>query len=499
LQNPSWKRDKEAENKMVKANFMKKNVNPTYENFIVTPLKEFDERNTVLNRAKWDEKIKKLITESCEPGWFLNPVDNPLYIFPTSGLQIVRNIGSEINDWCAASLCDASKKIYEDLADKWNGPINPEKLVKNPADMSDIIKKVAKLLGADLVGICELDKRWIYKNNQISHRYAISIAVEMESTLLSKGPSYAESVATGMAYSKARCISTALAQFIRGIGYSAFANVNERVLEIPIAIDAGLGELGRNGLLITPEFGPRVRLCSVTTELPLKKDSPIDFSIQLHCEKCEKCAKSCPAQAIKSGSRTTQINNISNREGLLRWPVDFEKCLVFWGGNKSERQSCAKCISVCPFNIKNGKTEKPMLQEINFSGKKALTDNTLNSIINTRKQITELFQEETINIMRSKIIVKFYSDIRGIIGLKEITFEIDEGETIFNIVIRLCEKFPQFSKIIYEPNSTEYNSSILILLNKINISFLDAVNTKLKDGDEITFFAGVSGGECCNA
>jgi len=334
---------------MIKAEFIKESPNPTYESFIIAPLKRFDERYHAFNRARWDEKFKKLIKENCDPGWFLNPIENPLYVFPTSGLQVIHSTRHEIRDWISASLSDASKKIDQELAGSWNGPVNPEKIIKSQKEMSKRIKEVAKFFGADLVGICELDQRWVYKDSEIPHKYAISIAVKMDISLLMHKLSYLESTATGIAYSKARCISTMLAQFIRGIGYSAYAHVNERVLEIPIAIDAGLGELGRNGLLITPEYGPNVRLCCVTTNLPLKKDGPIDFGVQLHCEKCSKCAASCPAQAIKSGERTIEINNISNRVGLLRWPINSEKCLIFWGSNKQERQSCAKCISICPF------------------------------------------------------------------------------------------------------------------------------------------------------
>ena len=48
-------------------------------------------------------------------------------------------------------------------------------------------------------------------------------------------------------------------------------------ITIPMAVDAGLGELGRNGLLLTEKYGPRVRLCKVFTDLPLEPDEPIDL------------------------------------------------------------------------------------------------------------------------------------------------------------------------------------------------------------------------------
>ena len=69
---------------------------------------------------------------------------------------------------------------------------------------------------------------------------------------------------------------------------------NEYGLNIPLAIDAGLGELGRNGLLTTEQFGPRLRLCKVLTDLPSELDSPVDMGVQHFCETCERCAEACP-------------------------------------------------------------------------------------------------------------------------------------------------------------------------------------------------------------
>jgi len=106
------------------------------------------------------------------------------------------------------------------------------------------------------------------------------------------------------------------------------------------------------GLLITPEFGPRVRLCKVLTDLPLVSDKPIEFGVWDFCFKCQKCVKYCPSRAIMQGGPTTEIHNISNREGLLRWPVNGERCLRFWVANGTT--SCINCIRVCPFNKSSG-------------------------------------------------------------------------------------------------------------------------------------------------
>jgi reductive dehalogenase len=230
----------------------------------------------------------------------------------------------------------------------------------DPKDMSQRIKKVAKLLGADLVGICELDLRWIYSHWYNLHtresglleipeqcRYAIAIATEMDYEMFRTSPTEIEGAATGMGYSRMAFVAGSLAHFIRDLGYTAIASGNDTGISIPIAIDAGLGELGRNGLLITPKFGPRVRICKVITDLPLIPDEPIELGVVEFCEICRNCAESCPAQAIQHGDRTAEALNVSNNSGVLKWLVDGEKCFRFWSRNHS---CCGNCVRVCPFN-----------------------------------------------------------------------------------------------------------------------------------------------------
>lgn len=93
------------------------------------------------------------------------------------------------------------------------------------------------------------------------------------------------------------------------------------------------------------------------------------------------------------------------------------------------------------------------------------------------------------------VVVKFYSDIRGVVDTDSMMMKIEGCETVGDLIVRLCRRFPDsFSRIIYEPNTKKVNSSVSIFLNRVNIAFLDDVNTGLKDGDEVLFFAAVSGG-----
>ena len=230
----------------------------------------------------------------------------------------------------------------------------------DPAEATRDIKKVATYLGAELVGVCELDRRWVYSNTfhmftreskpleiPEEYKYAIVMAHEMDYELEKYTPSQIGNAATGMGYTKMAFTAGHLAQFIRGLGYKAIPCGNDTALSIPLAMQAGLGELARNGLLVTPEYGPRVRISKVFTNLELTPDKPIEFGVTDFCLKCFKCADTCPGQAIIYGDRTTEPRNFSNSTGVLKWPVDGEKCLAFWGANGA---SCGVCIRACPFN-----------------------------------------------------------------------------------------------------------------------------------------------------
>jgi hypothetical protein len=78
-----------------------------------------------------------------------------------------------------------------------------------------------------------------------------------------------------------------LACFIRGLGYQAIPCGNDTALSVPLAMAAGLGESSRMGLLITPKFGSRVRICKLFTDLPLESDDYRPFWVHQFCQTCK--------------------------------------------------------------------------------------------------------------------------------------------------------------------------------------------------------------------
>jgi epoxyqueuosine reductase len=326
--------------------------------YIVGEVKRFDQKQTMFNRPRWDPKVASLAE-----GIYgvIPPKEKDGHTLTDRALQ---NAGWYVEMAFAhghmvhgRDLYSWNKRPYSDCLRMPKG----EKLVAYDAkEMSRRVKKAARSLGADLVGICELDSRWVYSRWFNLHsreegplevpegcRYAVAIAVEMDYEMFRTSPKEVEGAATGLGYSKMAFVAGSVAHFIRGLGYTALASGNDTALSIPIAIDAGLGELARNGLLITSKFGPRVRIAKVITDLPLFPDEPVELGVAEFCEICKKCAQDCPSSAIQSGERTDKALNGSTSPGVLKWPVDGEKCFEFWSKNHT---CCGNCIRVCPFN-----------------------------------------------------------------------------------------------------------------------------------------------------
>ena len=233
--------------------------------------------------------------------------------------------------------------------------------VTDSYEMSAFMKKAAVFLGASDVGICKVDSRWVYSHRFHPYKkehtpiegiaeefeHAIVMLHEMNYQLIRTSPTYGEFAASGKGYSEMAYVASSVSHFIRDLGYRAVPCGNDTALSIPMAVDAGLGQLGRNGLLISPRFGPRVRISKVFTDLPLVPDKPMDIGAREMCEVCGKCAESCPGQAISKGEPTYEGPTISNNHGLYKWYINPERCFQFWSKNKG---SCGNCIRVCVFN-----------------------------------------------------------------------------------------------------------------------------------------------------
>lgn len=233
------------------------------------------------------------------------------------------------------------------------GKIGQKSDTRNSFQLLEELKSRAKKLGALDVGFTRLQPQHLYthigrgaeygEKVTLNHSHAIAFTVEMDHGAMRYNPKAPVIAESARQYFNAAKIATELARFLRDSGYEARAHIdaNYRVICPLVARDAGLGELGRMGLLMTPRLGPRVRIGVVTTnlELPVKSIKP-DTSMIHFCNICKKCAENCPSGSVSpepmiSGKKITQLK------------INHEACFNYWCRVGTD---CGRCMAVCPYS-----------------------------------------------------------------------------------------------------------------------------------------------------
>ena len=282
------------------------------------------------------------------------------------------------------SQMDFSKSQVDKGATAWQSKLEPAPTGRpntSPKEASEIVRKAAQLFGADQVGFTELDRRWVYshyfdsetkKDHPIKfsddpgyQQYDQPIRLEDGTRVIPKemryvvvllhewgkdveGTEYAPTLLTeglsSLAYARMAPTLWMLAEFIRGLGYNAIPAGNDTALSIPLAVDAGLGQLGRHGLLINPKVGSRCRISKIITDLPLDPAGALDFGITEFCNACQRCVPKCGTGAITKGDRSFEPLDESNASGVLSWKVDAKKCMTF---QIRVGTTCSTCVRRC--------------------------------------------------------------------------------------------------------------------------------------------------------
>jgi len=235
----------------------------------------------------------------------------------------------------------------------------------DPAKASEIVKGIARHLGAAAVGVCKVDPRWVYSHRgEIFYEnwdewgqpiesfppYAVVVATEMDHEMVQGAPHTPAVVESTANYARGAYITTILAQWFAAMGHRGEAEHNRhyKCVMVPLAVDAGLGELGRFGYLISDQVGARCRIFACLTDMPLAVDEPVDLGAERFCENCMKCADSCPSRSIPKGQKAVA-------RGTRRWLLDADTCFAYWGKIGTD---CCVCMSVCPFSRPNRSLHK---------------------------------------------------------------------------------------------------------------------------------------------
>lgn len=267
--------------------------------------------------------------------------------------------GTQTYDPVYSPIADANFQFLSDIRKFSEGKVNPVKVPVVKEEISQKLKDLAIQYGAVLSGIASMEDYHYYSHrgrhpevygqevDPNKHKWGIVFAVEMDKDMIDQAPLLAEVIETSSKYVLAAMIGMQLSYYLRLLGYDARNHMDANFLTVLplVGRDAGLGEIGRNGILTTKDYGSRVRLGLVTTDLELVPDKPVEFGLQDFCQTCNLCARRCTGGAIPRGDK-------SIIDGVERWQIVQEDCYRTW---RDVGTDCGICIKVCPFSKGIGK------------------------------------------------------------------------------------------------------------------------------------------------
>lgn len=309
----------------------------------------YDERHVIFGRMELEPDQPQYAKYYSELNPQVKGFDDHLRSMPRLG-----KLGGKYSHELDSPYFDA---LFEFIA-KYNHLADPGSSTTGRIDLSQAeatrrVKGFAKHLGALDVRVTRLRDYHVYSHagrrlhnwgepNNLEHTHAVVFSSEMAHEMVHSTPRAPAATESAVQYMNLANIGIALAMYLSKLGYRARAHIdgNYQVLAAAVAHDAGIGELGRLGLIMTPGHGPRIRLAVVTTDLVLDEDAPVNFGVQHFCEICKKCAHNCPSASI-------EFNDRKKVRGVVKWQSQMETCYKFW---RTAGTDCAICMAVCPYS-----------------------------------------------------------------------------------------------------------------------------------------------------
>ena len=245
------------------------------------------------------------------------------------------------------------------------GKVNPRKVpVSDPVAMTRHIKAVGRTMGADVIAVAQAHPSFLYAGSRYvqdgtaedayqqltpaelvkKFPYVIVATTAWDYNKLQAHRHFIGDAAYHVSQIKANLILKALEGYVKELGYTALRGV---VIPQAAGVASGVGELGRNGLVINKTFGARIHMPDpILTDLPLVADKPVDIGVEDFCKICRKCANTCPTNSISFGDKV--VHN-----GVEKYKINWLTCYKlrpyvhdYWG-------SCLTCAAVCPYTKPN--------------------------------------------------------------------------------------------------------------------------------------------------
>jgi len=302
-----------------------------------------------MKKTLWSERIKRppkpLTFES-----YLREQDNPIPSHPEARDPrivplVTFDYGSTMarirqSRYVGKYLVASIKEMAKSAKSVRDNPYSGKKAI-DAATLKEL-EEYAHNLGITDIGYTKVNPRYIFKGFKLLFPNAIVFTMQMDREKIKLAPSMPSFIEIFRTYLQLGIIVNQIAEFLRERGYNALAGpaVGGDVNYIPVAIDAGLGYSGNNGLLISKANGPRIRLAAVFTDienLPFSEENP-HLWVRDYCQSCNLCIEVCPADAIYQETKT-------HADGGPIF-IDHTKCAMPF----SNDNGCSLCIKHCPFS-----------------------------------------------------------------------------------------------------------------------------------------------------
>ena len=264
-------------------------------------------------------------------------------------------------DQYLSQAADANFDLISDIRHLAEGKPSENKTDIDSKEISEVLKKLTVHYGALDAGIAVLSEDLFYSHRgRLEESYgdkiepypgnALVFTIEMDEDVINTAPMTDAVVETSAAYVKGGIIGLQIAYFIRGLGYNARCHMdgNYLIMLSRAAVVAGLGEIGRNGLLVSRKKGCFCRIGAVTTDIPLVADPINKFGLEDFCRICRQCIRTCPGKTVPDSDNPED------------WYVEQEKCYGVW---RNLGTDCGICISACPVGQEIGADEISRMNE----------------------------------------------------------------------------------------------------------------------------------------
>lgn len=270
--------------------------------------------------------------------------------YPLESFALEQSASAEWADAVRRDFSPETAELYDEFQDdmkpvlEWirsSGDLAPT-AEPSGADVTDSIRDKARELGYGEVGFTRFDRRYLYQIRRQGVRadlpHAVCLALEQDRAATQTMPSLEAEKAQGEAYKRQAELAMELVDHIRALGYRAQVSGPTWHFGpmIPMFVEAGLGQLGVNGQLLSPHFGSRARLQIIITNARLLYDRPVDYGIPKFCEICQVCFMRCPGRALQ-GQRVWF-------RGVDKAKLIYKRCRPVM----ARYSGCGVCMKVCP-------------------------------------------------------------------------------------------------------------------------------------------------------